>query len=344
MRSAAMVAILTVALAGTALAQCGMPMQSSPMASMMGAMETAAWGGKVYVLQGNMLQKRDLQGNVLAAVELEDFEQTMMEMEEADICPMCGMDMEMMEEMGGCPMMGGGMMQGQQGGGMMHGQQGGGMMGGGGMMQGGGQGMMMGGSCPMMGAATTEPAMAAGQLRQMYSCVRLTADAEGVYVLRGGKMTVFSHDLQKKAAWDVNLEDCPANERMRATARRHMMATNCPHCRMHTGAGAERVQRAIPMGSVEIWHHPRMLAAGRARLHVQVFDASKMPDRTAQVSGFLYPAGNTAAGIGLTMMPLGEGQFYALVDIPRAGSWELAVRVMRPGMDDARAYYGIAVQ
>lgn len=361
MRATMTVVLLTLALAGSAFAQCGMAMQGGPMASMMGGTEMAAWGGFIYVLQGAALEKRDLQGNVVKTVELTDVEQSMTAMERAGICPICGMDMAAMAEDGACPMMGGGAGAGR---GMMHGRQGGGMMqrpgGGGGMMHGqhnpqaphgmthgqsGGGGMMMGGGCPMMGdTSTDESTMAARQKRQMRSCVRLSADSEGVYLLRGGRLTVFTHDLERQGAWEVDLADCPANRHMRQMARQRMMASTCPHCRMHMGAGMERLRRSIPAGSVEMWHHPKALTAGPARIHLQVFDGSRMPDADAQLSAFLYPEGDTGAGMGLTLMPLGAAQFYALTEIPAAGSWELAVRVMRPGMEDALVYYNMSVR
>jgi len=330
-------------------------MQRGPMAGMMSAMDTASWAGFVYVLHGNVLEKRDAEGSVVAAVELEDFEQIMQEIEETGICPVCGMDMEEMAE-AGCPMMGGqgrmqggGMMHGQgqgmmQGGGMMHGQ-GQGMMQGGGMMHGQGQGMMQGGG--MMhgqGQGMTPGRMHGMQRGQMMSCVRLDADAEGVYLLRGGKMTVFDHDLNQKSSWRIETMECPANERMRAMAMEQMGRERCPHCRMHSGMGMDRAQRSIPMGSVEMWYYPRMLMAGPARFHVQVFGANLQPDANAQVSAYLYPANTPGSGMGVAMQPLGAGQYYGLAQVPSAGQWELAVRVMRPDMDDARAYYGVSVQ
>ena len=64
-------------------AQQGMQMRHGPMASMVGAMDTAVWGEFVYVLQGNMLEKRDLDGNVVTSVKLEGMQKRMAQMEDA---------------------------------------------------------------------------------------------------------------------------------------------------------------------------------------------------------------------------------------------------------------------
>ncbi len=199
----------------------------------------------------------------------------------------------------------------------------------------------MRGDCPMMSGA-----MGPGMMRRgrMMSCTRLSADEQGVYLLRGGKVTVFDHDLNRESSWRVATADGPANERMRRMAMEHMDRTRCPNCRMHSDMVVDGARRAIEGGSVEVWHRPRALSAGAARFHVQVLDADGAPDAEATVSLYLYPNDDPGRGASLAVQPLGAGQYYGVVEISGAGEWELAVRVIRPGMEDARVYYDLPVR
>ncbi|MGI5816843.1 MAG: hypothetical protein ACOX9R_01965 [Armatimonadota bacterium] len=306
--------------------QMGMQMQQGPMASMMGAMDTAVHGDFVYVLQGNMLEKRDMDGNVVRSVQLEGMEQMMEQMEADGVCPMCGMPMDM-EAREGCP---GAMMGG------MHGQQSEGMQGGMGQMH----GRMHGGG--MMGEGATEEGMRGMQRGRMHSKVKLEADADGVYLLRGGKFTKFDHDLNKVKSWDAVSEACLAKDDSVQCAMRQMQRAQCPTCRMMTGRLVD--ERAIEAGSVAMWHRPAVLTAGTARFQVQVRDAARQGDARATVSGYLYPQGNVNAGTGVDLQSVGGGQFFGFAEIPEAGHWLLALRVKRPGMEDVRVYYDLPVE
>ncbi len=293
-----------------------------PMARMMGAVDTATHGGYIYILQGNVLEKHDMDGNVLKAIELDDLKQTLEEIEDEGTCPVCGMPMDVT---GG---------EGRPAGGPGEGR---------GMMMGGGRGMMMGGGQGMMhgGGPMVDRRMRGMQARHMYGCVRLSADEEGVYLLRGGRMTVFDHDLNRQNSWRVSMEDCPAHQRVRQMAMQKMRGTSCPTCRMH--AGREIDERSITNGYVRMWHRPVVLTPGPARINISVHELDLSPDNDAAVSGYLYPNDNPDDGLGLQMESVGGGQYYATVDIPAEGQWELAVRIMRPGEEDVRVYYNVPV-
>jgi len=329
--------VVALLMAGTAFAQCGMmapapaagddgpvspcmrgmqqgmQMRQSPMASMAGALDTAVWGEFVYVLQGNMLEKRDMDGNAATSVQLADMAQTMEQMEADGVCPMCGMPMEM-EGREGCP----------------------GAMCGGGAGQGRAQGQGMQGDC------MTRRGMHGMQRGKMYNCVRLDADANGVYLLRAGMFTKFDHDLNKEKSWNAISETCAERDNACECAMKQMRRSGCPTCRMMMGTMQE--ERGIEDGSVAMWHRPARLTAGMARFQVQVDDVSEQGDADAGVTGYLYPKADVTAGIGIEMHSVGGGHFYGLVDIPGAGDWELSLRIMRPGMGDAKVYYDIPVQ
>jgi hypothetical protein len=323
----------------------GMQMRQGPMGSMAGAMDTAVWNDYVYVLQGNMLEKRDMDGNVVESVQLKDMQKRMEQMEAEGICPMCGMPMDM-EARAGCPgAMGdvpcprcGGVpgapgtggearsqgMQGRMGG--MHGGQG--MQGRMGRMH-GGQGM-------------TEQGMRGMQRGKMYSKVELDADADGVYLLRGGHFTKFDHDLNQVTSWRAVSDQCLAKDNSIDCAMRGMRKAQCPTCRMMMGTLVD--ERGIKDGTVAMWHRPASLTPGMVRFQVQVDDLSGQGHADAGVSAYIYPEGNPDAGMGVPMHSVGGGHFYGLVDVPSEGMWELSLRVQRPGMEDVKVYYNLPVE
>ena len=330
--------VVAMLVAGAAFAQCPrmgamaesdsaspqtmrMGMQQGPMGSMMGAMDTAVYGDYVYIVQGNMLEKRDMDGNTVASVQLEDMPERMQQMRDEGVCPVCGMPMDM-ETRQSCP---GGMMGGMQGQGMHGGMMGQGMQGG--MMDDDGQ-MGMG--------------MRHMQLGRMNSKVELEADADGVYLLRGGHFTKFDHDLNKVKSWDAISASCMAQDNSVQCAMREMRQAQCPTCRMMVGTMVD--ERGIPEGTVSMWHRPANLTPGMVRFQVQVDKLSNQGDGEATVSAYLYPKGNVSAGMGVPMNSVGGGHFYGVVNVPSAGTWELSLRISRPGMDDVKVYYDIPVE
>ncbi|MFW5868157.1 MAG: hypothetical protein ACOCX2_10100 [Armatimonadota bacterium] len=294
-----------------------MGMQQGPMGSMMGAMDTAVHDNFVYIVQGNMLEKRDMDGDTVESVQLDDMEERMQQMHDEGICPVCGMptDTEVRE---GCP---GGMMGGMHG----RGTQDPGMHGG------------MTGDDDQMGMG-----MRHMQHGRMHSKVELEADADGVYLLRGGHFTKFDHDLNKVKSWDAVSAECMAQDDSIDCAMREMRRAECPTCRMMLGAMVD--ERGIPEGTVTMWHRPANLTPGMVRFQVQVDDRSGEGHADANVSGYLYPKDDVDAGMGVPMHSVGGGHFYGLVDVPSEGAWVLSLRVTRPGMEDARVYYDIPVE
>ena len=311
--------------------QQGMQMQQGPMASMMSANESAVFGDNVYMLQGNMLQKRDMEGNIVKSVQLTDMEQIMDDMEAEGTCAVCGMPMDE-ETRAGCPAVTGAPCPTC---GMMHSE---GMAMGEGMQDGG----MMQGGCPYMAEGATEEGMRGMQRGAMYSRVSIDADADGVYVLRGGQFSVYDHDLNQTKTWRAVSEECRAGDDSVQCAMAEMRKADCPTCRMMLGSMQD--ERAIPGGMVRMWHRPAALRTGPARIQVQVNNASGMGVVNATVTGYLYPRGSVDQGMGVPLRSVGGGGYFGMVNIPRSGDWDLAVRVRRPGMEDQRVYYNLSVE
>ena len=293
--------------------QQGMMMRQGPMAAMAGAPDTAVWRDNVYVLQGNVLEKRDTDDNTIKSVTLED-------METCEDC--CGAAAG--TPCSTCPGMGTGMGGGEHRQGMMQGH--GMMQGQGGMRQGHG---MMGGRQNM-------------QRGNMMSCVRVQADENGVYLLRHGMFATFDHDLNKVKSWQAMCGECMNRDNVRQCAMRHMQRSQRPNCRMMMGAMQE--ERTIDDGYVRMWHRPATITPGATRFQVQVNTLSGMGDDDAVVTAYLYPRDDVSAGVGVPMQSVGGGAFYGIADIPAAGMWELSLRIKRPGVDDVKVYYVLPVQ
>jgi hypothetical protein len=123
---------------------------------------------------------------------------------------------------------------------------------------------------------------------------------------------------------------------------RQMRSAHCPTCRMMMGTLVD--ERGIPDGTVAMWHRPATLTPGMVRFQIQVDDLSDSGDADAGVSAYLYPKNNPDAGMGVPINSVGGGHFYGMADVPGEGTWELSLRITRPGMEDVKVYYDLPVE
>ena len=317
-------------------------MMNGPMMGMMGAADLAAWDGSVYFLNGNALLKLDSDLREVKSVELGDMAGMMKKMQESGMCPMCG---NMMGPGGKPGMMG----QGGQKGMMAHGQ---GM----GMM--GGEGGMM----PIM------KKMHQMHMMKMMGKAQIAADEAGVYLLRGGKLTVFDHDLDNMRSEQVSdmsadAANCPMCQKMvkqmQAGEGGMMMCPMMQQMMGGPGAGgmrgmmtghkgqmggpfSEAQVRAIADGEVTVAHRPVQLTVGPVGFRVLVFNLPGQADSTATLTGFLYPQGATDKGktVQFSNMPM---HFVGSTTIAASGAYELAIRVKRPDHGDVVVYLPLSV-
>ncbi|MGC9318450.1 MAG: hypothetical protein ACP5KN_10530 [Armatimonadota bacterium] len=109
------------------------------------------------------------------------------------------------------------------------------------------------------------------------------------------------------------------------------------------GPMSQMMERSIPQGEVAMAYRPAPLTPGQAMFSFFVSDLSGRRDPSATLTAFLYPQGNPEAGRSLQMAAMGGGHAMGTTTVPSAGSYELAVRVKRPNVDDALAYFPLQV-
>ena len=334
-------AVAIVALVATAGFAQGPPAPQAPMAppvppgmgpgmGMMpgGTTALAVYEGNIYVLDGNMLRRFSANMTEVSAIELDI----------APEGPMGGMmGPGMGQQAGPGPRARGGMGQGQgqQGGrmgqGMMgQGRQMGGMMQGQGMM---GRGMMMGG--------------AGGP--------QLAADSTGVYLLHHDTLTRYDHNLNEMTSKEILQRPRMMHQGMGGQG---MMQGQRPRGGMQAGEGRHMggmgqgrggqhapiaATRSLDGGEVTLGYLPTPLTTGQVDFRIHVKDIEGDYDEDANASAFLYPSGNVAAGRTMRLQSHRDGRFMGMATILSAGPWELAVRISRPGMADAKVYFPLDV-
>ena len=102
--------------------------------------------------------------------------------------------------------------------------------------------------------------------------------------------------------------------------------------------------RDIPGGAVHMAYRPSSPMTGQMHFMLWVDDENGRRDYDADVSAYLYPQDNVNNGRGVQIVSMGAGHAMGYVDVEDAGSYELAVRVMRPNREDARVYFPLQVQ
>ncbi len=188
----------------------------------------------------------------------------------------------------------------------------------------------------------------------MMGKVQIAADEAGVYLLRGGKLTVFDHDLNKIRSEQVSdmsadAAKCPMCQKM----MKQMQAGEggmkmCPmmqqmmghHGRMG-GPFSEAQVRAIEDGEVTIAHRPVQLTVGPVGFRVSVFKLSGQADATATVTGFLYPQGAADKGKTVQFNKM-HMHLIGSTTIAASGAYELAIRIKRPDHGDVVVYLSLS--
>ncbi len=318
----------------------GMMQGGGMMMGMMNAPDVASWDGNVYMISGMKLEKLNSSMEVVETVEFEQ---------------MPGM-MEGGMMQGG--MMGGPMMQqGQQDDDtqqrpmMRHrqGDQDGGMMGGGMMQQGG-----------MMGEGMMQRMHMMHRARAMSNSA-ITADAQGVYVLRGPTMTAYDHDLNELRSSDVmdmpeDAAMCPMCKKMMEKMQQDggmmqgggmmqdggMMGGMRPGGMMMGQQWGETEERSVPGGMVHL-SPPAQPRVGQIPFRVHVLGADQQTDTSASVSGFIYPQNQPERGKAVDFSAGPRGHMMGSVHLQTPGEYELAVRVNRPGQESTVVYYDVTV-
>jgi hypothetical protein len=222
-----------------------------------------------------------------------------------------------------------------------------------GMMQ--GQGMM--GRGMMMGGAGGP---------------QLAADSTGVYLLHHGTLTRYDHNLNEMTSKEILQRPRMMHQGMggqgmmqgqrggmgQGRGGQGMMQGQRPRGGMQAGQGRHMggmgqgrggqhapiaATRSLDGGEVTLGYLPTPLTTGQVDFRIHVKDIEGDYDEDATVSAFLYPSGNVAAGRTMRLQSHRDGRFLGMATILSAGPWELAVRVSRPGMADAKVYFPLDV-
>ncbi|MFO7948513.1 MAG: hypothetical protein R6V19_17050 [Armatimonadota bacterium] len=293
--------------------------QGQMQGTMQGAMmppvsALAVYGGNIYVIDGNMLKKLGGDMAEIKTVEL---------------------DMDRpgaMQQMG--PQRGGqGMQQGPGAGGQ--------------------------GQRPMQGQRGGMQPGAGMQHGMMAGCggVQLAADAGGVYVLHHGTLTRYDHQLRKMESKEIMKRPRMMGEQggMRGEGMmkgpRQDRGMRAGQGRQEGGMGQGRggehapvaARRSLDNGEVTLGYLPVDLTTGSVDLRIHVLDLDGSYDTDAEATAYLYPKNDVKAGRNVDLQSNRDGRFWGMTTIANPGTWELAVRVSRPGMDDARVYFPLQV-
>lgn len=287
-------------------------MMQGPMMRMMGALDLAAGGGKVYLLKGVSLSVLDSNLTPAKTVQLPDMGPMMKTMEDAGVCPMCGrMRERACRSTEGQPGPGGGPP--------------------------GRHGMMMGGM----------------RMGMMMGMVKLAADNQGVYVLRGMMLYHYDQNLnlvKSSQVMDMKTEMAPAalqgclammKESMgQCSACGHMGSMGKP-----LGSCAESATCRQGFGKEEGWGPARYLSLpcgrvglswalesgrlGASRAKLLVLDDAGRPIGSASVQVWLRTRAGLSSSYPQPVKPLRPGVFEALVTPPAnsQGPYELEVVV-----------------
>lgn len=213
------------------------------------------------------------------------------------------------------------------------------------------EGMREAGVCPTCGGPegrcempmTEEQKMHRQQMARAYGKTEVSADDQGVYVLRAGKVYSYDLDLNQTKVYAALDTGNLAWSRLCECAVAEMQDGSCPVCRLRSHIRGEALQRALNEGVVALVVRPRMLKVGEARFGVHLMNTARQFDAAAGATAFIYPMGNPGSGMRVPLTRLAHGRFYGQRDIATAGNWQLALRVTRPGMADEMVYYNLMV-
>ena len=208
------------------------------------------------------------------------------------------------------------------------------------------------GICPVTGAALEaqvdrDDRMQAARQRQMarvYGRTAIQADEDGVRVLRAGRMYVYDHDLNQQTVVEIVDPTGPGWANLCECLVAEAAAGDCPVCAIRNRWRGEPVEAALTEGFVKLHTRPAMRTPGLTRFGIHVHTVERdVLDADAQINAFVYPQGNPDAGMDVDTTRLGPGRFYGEARLEQPGTWELAVRVIRPGVEDERVYFDVEV-
>ena len=102
--------------------------------------------------------------------------------------------------------------------------------------------------------------------------------------------------------------------------------------------------RQIAGAQVLLQVAPQAPVAGKTTLKVHLTDEAGVDVQNVKLNFFLYPAGQPELGKRLWPAPTAKpGHFAVTGELSKAGIWELALRVMRPGQPDELVWFQIPV-
>jgi len=179
---------------------------------------------------------------------------------------------------------------------------------------------------------------------RMMSNARVTADAQGVYLLRGSTLTAYDHDLNEIRSAGIttvveNAAQCPMCRKMMKRMQQGAMMRGGM---MMGGPGSNIRERPLERGMVQLSQRPATPPAGQVMFRVAILTPAGEPDGTASVNGFVYPKGHPSNGTAVQFMKRPGGRFVGSANLPTSGEYELAIRVKRADHEDAVVYYDLS--
>ncbi len=137
-------------------------------------------------------------------------------------------------------------------------------------------------------------------------------------------------------------KDCSCNS-MAKTSTSGGMGCKMMAGGMMAGTGIAQTRR-ISGAQVLLQVAPQALVAGKTTLKVHLTDESGVDVQSVKLNFFLYPAGQPELGKRLWPVTAAKpGPFAVVSELSKAGIWELALRVMRPGQPDELVWFQIPV-
>jgi hypothetical protein len=114
--------------------------------------------------------------------------------------------------------------------------------------------------------------------------------------------------------------------------------------RPKTEGFGQPITRAMVRGEVMLQNDPVCPTGGLVTLYIGVLDIDGKPRGGATVSAYLYPKSRPGGGQGINLVRSQRGAYFTgEATLTGAGPWELAVRVKRPRMADAKVYYSLGM-
>jgi hypothetical protein len=317
-RTLLVVVILTLAIAGLALADAadsaGM-MGSLPMG--MGA-DVAAYNGNVYVLQGLSVKELGADLSVTKTVDLPDPTADMQRLIAAGVCPACGGEIT--------PTAASGDQSAQRRANMCS------------LCQ---QRMLS--MTKLVADSSGVYVLRLGHLYVYDADLNLKTDAQ---VISPGTMKPTDAQMKMMDNMLDAMNAVPAVHTQSCSA----VSAVCQTCRSSQDIGTSGSMigslsnpkyKEIPEGQVGIGNHPCPIGAGPMDIHIHINNAQEDPDFGATVTAYVYPRDDESMGHMVMLQEESTGRWAGSTTLPGNGPWEMAVRVKRAGMEDAVTWWAL---